>query len=89
MPVALRWAREIIECSPDAVSATKEQINFATMDGLGVREVVEHSARDPDTSATYDGKNQREGLQAFTDVRCFFLIRVVFPFIFHKTYSSV
>ncbi|KAL8283157.1 hypothetical protein RQP46_005935 [Phenoliferia psychrophenolica] len=66
MPAALKWAKLLIECSPDAVQTTKGQINLFKA-GKGVNEVVLESA--VLDSATYSGDNLLEGLRAFGEKR--------------------
>lgn len=67
MPAALRWAKSLIECSPDAVQITKGQISL-WREGKGVEAVVTESM--DRHSATYAGPNVLEGLKAFGEVRC-------------------
>ncbi|KAM0756444.1 ClpP/crotonase [Meredithblackwellia eburnea MCA 4105] len=66
MPTALKWARSFIECSPDAVQATKQQI-ISFKNGLGVEGTVK-SSLETDTQL-YEGQNILEGLKAFGERR--------------------
>lgn len=66
LPRALKWAAELIECSPRAVQVTKQQINLFK-EGKGVEEVVmESSELDGDVN---EGPDFAEGLRAFAEVR--------------------
>ena len=68
MASALKWAKLVTECSPDAVWVTKEQVNLHK-DGLGIQEVIKASVESEQSIETYKGANLKEGLVAFTEVR--------------------
>ncbi|KAK4699190.1 hypothetical protein P7C70_g7072, partial [Phenoliferia sp. Uapishka_3] len=66
MPTALKWAKALVECSPDAVRITKAQIN-KWRGGKGVHEVVRESTEED--GHLYAGENVLEGLKAFGERR--------------------
>ncbi|KDE05425.1 hypothetical protein MVLG_04220 [Microbotryum lychnidis-dioicae p1A1 Lamole] len=68
IPAALEWASKVVECSPDAVQVTKEQINL-TKNGVGILDVVKRSLDTELAQATYVGENMKEGLRSFAEKR--------------------
>lgn len=67
MPTALDWANKVVQCSPDAVWVSKEQINLFK-DGKGLQNIVNESLESERAQATYSGFNIKEGLRAFVEV---------------------
>lgn len=67
MSKAIEWASRVVDCSPDAVWVTKEQINLFK-DGKGIHEIVRDSMQSEQAGAMYDGANLKEGLKAFVEV---------------------
>jgi len=66
LPAALKWAKLVTECSPDAVMCTKDQIND-WQEGFGVSEVARRGALTTETARMYDGRNITEGLESFVE----------------------
>lgn len=65
LPEALRWANILLQASPDAVRATRDQLKHAKeLD----REIVSRSAHGEAQKVMYEGANFREGLRAFQEV---------------------
>lgn len=64
---ALEWAKKVTEAAPDAVWATKEQINL-TKDAKGVHGAVSESLGSDMMSDLFAGHNHREGLNSFVEV---------------------
>lgn len=67
LPAALRWAKLVTECSPDAVMNTKDQIND-WQEGAGVADTARRGAASAETAAMYAGRNIKEGLESFVEV---------------------
>ncbi|GAA5838029.1 hypothetical protein JCM3766R1_004180 [Sporobolomyces carnicolor] len=65
---ALEWAKKVTEAAPDAVWATKEQINL-TKDAKGVHGAVSESLGSDMMSDLFAGHNHREGLNSFVEKR--------------------
>jgi 1,4-dihydroxy-2-naphthoyl-CoA synthase len=61
MPKALEWAEKIVECSPDAVWVTKEQINLYK-DGTPARHCTckDSFVDEPGNPVVYSGKGVNE-----------------------------
>ncbi|BGP12680.1 hypothetical protein JCM10213v2_000597 [Rhodosporidiobolus nylandii] len=68
LPTALEWARKITAASPEAVWATKEQVNLHK-EGKGMNEVVMESIGAELSQRLYTGENIKEGLSSFVERR--------------------
>lgn len=67
LAAALKWAKLVTECSPDAVMCTKDQVND-WREGHGVADVARRGALTEETARMYGGKNIKEGLESFVEV---------------------
>ncbi len=67
LPAALKWAKLVTECSPEAVMCTNDQIHD-WQEGMGVAEVARRGALTEETARLHAGKNIREGLESFVQV---------------------
>jgi enoyl-CoA hydratase/carnithine racemase len=84
LPAAYRWARRIIECSPDAVTANKKAV-LLSIEHAGVETSTIAHARSAESTRLYSGTNIKaraisvassntqpvilqEGLSAFVEV---------------------
>src|SRR5216683_2426051 len=65
IPTAERWAREIMECSPLSVQASKQ----AAMDGLGMTTEAALKKNFPGTKKLFQSKDLIEGPRAFAEKR--------------------
>ncbi|GAA5923240.1 enoyl-CoA hydratase/isomerase family protein [Sporobolomyces koalae] len=68
LPVALEWAKKVTAAAPDAVWATKAQIN-SVKDGKGVWQAVAESLESDQMTDLFAGANHREGLDSFVQKR--------------------
>ncbi|GAA5958507.1 hypothetical protein JCM3765_007901 [Sporobolomyces pararoseus] len=68
LPTALEWAKKVTAAAPDAVWATKEQINL-TKDAKGVHGAVSESLNSQQMTDLFAGENHREGLNSFVEKR--------------------
>ncbi|GAA6063757.1 hypothetical protein JCM10212_002709 [Sporobolomyces blumeae] len=68
VPTALKWAQKIVAACPDAVWATKDQINL-TKDAKGVHAAVAESLTGKLITDLFAGSNHREGLNSFVEKR--------------------
>jgi enoyl-CoA hydratase/carnithine racemase len=65
LPAAERWAREILECSPISVRATKQ----CAMEGLGLPLPEAMSTSYSQVGALFHSEDMMEGVRAFTQKR--------------------
>ncbi|GAA5891041.1 hypothetical protein JCM6882_006397 [Rhodosporidiobolus microsporus] len=68
LPTALAWAKKLTAASPEAVWATKQQINLHKA-GNGINEVVMKSIETELSQKLYRGDNIKEGLRSFVEKR--------------------
>ncbi|KAF5312114.1 hypothetical protein D9619_002431 [Psilocybe cf. subviscida] len=67
LPTALSLAQQIIANSPDAVQSTKQALLLSQ--GMGHNEVVHRHVWSDTSRRVYKGRNIKEGLKAFSEVR--------------------
>jgi len=68
LPVAIEWAKEITENSPDAVASTKRGILMGKQ-FAGIEPSTIAHAWSIESKRVYEGENIREGLRAFVEKR--------------------
>ncbi|GAA5865503.1 hypothetical protein JCM8547_001268 [Rhodosporidiobolus lusitaniae] len=68
LPTALKWAKDLTLASPEAVWATKAQVNLHKQ-GRGINEVVIESIDSELSQRLYRGDNIKEGLKSFAEKR--------------------
>jgi len=69
MATALDWAKQITDCSPEAVQYTKAAMSNVTLDAMGDNEAVKAAVNSKYCDWLYGGKNIGEGLAAFSERR--------------------
>jgi acetyl-CoA C-acetyltransferase len=67
MAAALRWAGDILQCSPNSISATKAVAN--ALDGQSVQAAMENMLNLPAVKGLFSSPDAKEGPRAFAERR--------------------